>query len=205
MVSHSSSLRIDGSALGGMQALKVHGKYIIRASLTLPPHSPIAFSDTFSRAQPRLTMSAAIFHSAEHNSEYNKESEDENTFAFMPPSPTTVDPRRGGDLAALSQRGNGQQQGACPAANITFPSPTFNPSLTTAVPSNEVRVSLSSGEGSDGEPRSRPVTRVRGESIVGVQRGTAGDAEYDFSEDMDRTVLEDVQAKAPPLREGSIK
>jgi hypothetical protein len=150
-------------------------------------------------------MSVVIFHSAEHNSEYNEESEDENTFAFMPPSPTRGDPRRGEDLAALFQPGNGQQQCARPAAIIAFPSPTFNPSLTTAVSSNEVRVSLSSGEGSDGEPRSRPVTSVRGECIIGVPRSTAGDSECYFSDDMDRSGLEDVQAKAPPSREGSIK
>ena len=126
----------------------------------------------------------------------------------MPPSPTTVDPRRGGDLAALSQPGDGQQQAARPmtmgATNIAFPS-TFDPIPTTAMSSNEVRVSLPTHEGSDGEHTSRPVTRVCGESIASVPRSTAGDAECYLSEDMNRTVLENVQAKAPPLREGSIK
>ena len=190
-----------------MQALDVHGRYIIHTSLTLPP-LPRTLSDTFSLAQPRPTMSAAIFPSAEHNSECNEESGDENIFGFMPPSPTTVDQTKGGDLAGLSQPGDGQQQVTCPrttvAANIAFPSP-IDPIPTTAVSSNEVRVSLPPHEDSDGEHRSRPDTRVPGESIISVPRSTAGDAERYFSEDMDRTVLEDVQAKAPPLRERSIK
>ena len=191
-----------------MQALDVHGRYIIRASLTLPP-LPRTLSDTFSLAQPRPTMSAAIFLNAEHNSECNEESGDEKMFGFMPPSPTTVDRTKGGDIAGLYQPGDGQQQVTRPtttvATNIAFPSPTFDPIPTTAVSSNEVRVTLPAHEDSDGEHRSRPDTRVPGESIVSVPRSTAGDAECYFSEDMDRTVFEDVQAKAPPLRERSIK
>jgi hypothetical protein len=137
---------------------------------------------TLSRTQPRPTMSAAILHSAEHCSE------DENIVASLPPSPTTSDPRRGADQPALSQ----------PTGD-----PTFDPIPTTAMSSNEVRVSSPSLEGSDGEPKSRPVTR--GESIASMPRSAAGDAECYFSEDVDRTMLEDVQVKAPPSREGSIK
>ena len=108
------------------------------------------------------------------------------------PNPTTVDPRREAGLPALSQpAGDGQQQGARPT--------------TTAVSSNEDGVSLLSLEGSDCEPRSWPIMRVRRESIVGVSRSDAGDAECYFSEDMDRNVLEDVHVRAPPSREGSIK
>ena len=86
-----------------------HTRYIIRAPL---------FSDTFSLAQPRPTMSADIFHSAEHYSKYDKDSEVKNVFAFLPPSTTMVDARPGAD-----QPGDGQQQGAHPmmmaAANVT--------------------------------------------------------------------------------------
>lgn len=164
---------------------------------------PVAFSDTFSHTQPHPTMSAAKFHSAEL---YSK---DKNIFELLPPNLTAAGPRRGADQPALHQPGDGQQQGACltmtAAANIAFPSTTFDLIPTTAVSSNEVRVSLHSREDSDGERRSRPVTRVRGESIVSVSRSTAGDAEYYFSEDMDRNVLQDMQVKAPLSREESIK
>ena len=144
----------------------------------------------------------AILHSAEHDTEH------ETIFAFLPPSPTT-DLGRGADKPVLSQPGDGQQQGARPtttvAANIAFPSSTFDSIPTTAVSPNEVRVSRPVREGSDCEPRSRTVTRVHGDSIVGGSRSAAGDAECNFSDDMDRTVLKDVQIKAPPSREGSIK
>ena len=151
----------------------------------LPVHhdSPSVSSHcTFSCTQPRPTMSVTILHSAEHCGE------DENIVAFLPPSPTMADPRRGADQPALSQ----------PAGD-----PTFDPIPTTALSSNEVRVSLPSLEGSDSEPKSRPVTRR--ESIVSMPRSAVGDSECYFSEDMDRTMLEDVQVKAPPSRAGSIK
>jgi hypothetical protein len=61
------------------------------------------------------------------------------------------------------------------------------------VSSKEVRVNLPS---SDGEPRSRSVTKARGESIVSAPISAAGDAECCFSDDMDRSMLEEV--KAPP-------
>ena len=149
-------------------------------------------------------MSTAILYTAEHYSE------DENIFAFLPPSPATADPRRGADRPAVAQpAGDSQQQCVRPtttvATNISFPSITLDLIPTTAMSSNEVRESLPSREGSDIEPGSRPITRVRGESIVSMSRRTAGDAELYASEDMDRPVLEDVQVKAPPSRMGSIE
>jgi hypothetical protein len=134
---------------------------------------------TLSRTQPRPTMSAAILHSAEHCSE------DENIVASLPPSPTTSDPRRGADQPALSQ----------PTGD-----PTFDPIPTTAMSSNEARVSLPSLEGSGGEPKSRPVTGAQ-KSVASVPISAAGNAECYSSEDMDRTALEDVQVKAPPSRQ----
>lgn len=59
-------------------------------------------------------------------------------------------------------------------------------------------MSLPSRESSDGEPRSRPVTRARGESIVTAPISAAGNAECCFSEDMDKTMFEDMQVKSPP-------
>jgi hypothetical protein len=99
-------------------------------TVVLPSH-PIAFSDTFSLAQPRPTMSAGIFHSAEHYSKYDKDSEDQNVFAFLSPSTTMVNARPGADQPALPQPGDDEQQGAHPmtiaTANDAFPSPTFDP------------------------------------------------------------------------------
>ena len=84
-------------------------------------------------------------------------------------------------------------------------------------------MSLPSCESSDGEHRSWPVMRTCGESIVTAPISTAGNAECCFSEDMDKTMFEDLQVKGPPsipesvsimpsmldedvtLREGSIK
>ena len=84
-------------------------------------------------------MSAAIFHGAEHYSRYDDEenydedSGDENT-AFLLPSSTTADQRRRADQPALPHPGNDddsdQQRDARPttmaAANVAFPSPTFD-------------------------------------------------------------------------------
>ena len=64
--------------------------------------------------------------------------------------------------------------------------------------SNEARVSLPIPEGGGGEPRSRPVTGTHEECIVSVPISAAGNAGSYSSEDMDRTVLEDVQVKTPP-------
>ena len=190
-----------GNALVGMQAADVHDKYIIRAlrlSLRALP-SPFLTSCAPSSAR----MSAAILHSAEHYSE------DENIFAFLPPSLTTAGPRRAADQPAHSQPGDSQQQCALPtttvAANIAFLSPTLEPIPTTAVSSNDVRAHLHGREDSDSEPRSRPVTGAGGESIVSVPRSTAGGAACKFSEDVDKTVLEDTRVRAPSSREGSIK
>lgn len=134
------------------------------------------------------------------------------------------------------------------AANVAFPSPTFDPythfpaesiysappplsqpqplpqtlpstasenkpyglkygsNVTpTAVSSSESRVNLPCYEGSNGEPRSRPVTGAHEECIVSVPRGDARGAGCYSSEDMDRTLLEDVQVKTPPSNDGSIK
>ena len=66
------------------------------------------------------------------------------------------------------------------------------------VSSKEVRVSLPSRKSSDGEPRSRPVTRTRGESIVTAPISATGNAECCFSEDMDKTMFEDLQVKGLP-------
>jgi hypothetical protein len=172
----------------------------------------------------------------------------------MSPSTTMADPRQGADQPALPQPGDNQLEGTHPmtiaAANVTFPSPTFDPyahisaesiysappplsrpksllqtlptvshsndaendsyslkrgSNTTpkAVSSNEVRVSLSSHAGSGGEPRSRPVTEAQ-ECIVSVPISDAGNAGCYSSEDMDRSVLEDLQVKAPPSNDRSI-
>ena len=199
-------------------------------------------------------MSAGIFHSAEHYSEYDKDSDDQ-----MPPSTTMADPRQGADQLALPQPGDDQQQGAHPmtmvTSNVGFPSPTCDPyapfpaesmysapllskpqslpyqlqslpqtlpsaashsnygesnlkcssnAAPTAVSSDEARVSLPSREGSSGEHSSRPVTGAREECVVSVPISAAGNAVRYSSEDIDRTVFEDVQVKAPPSNDRSI-
>ena len=100
----------------GRVLVDVHARYIICAPwLSLRVLSP---SLTPSRSpSPRPTMSVGIFHSAEHYSEYDKDSEDQ-----MP---------SGVDLPALPQPEDDQQQCAYPmtiaASNVGFPSPTCNP------------------------------------------------------------------------------
>ncbi|KAF8332167.1 hypothetical protein F5887DRAFT_1175202 [Amanita rubescens] len=216
-----------------------------------PPPRPV--SDAFSLAHQRPTTYNPGQY-PEYDEEYEEESEDEDVFAFLPPS---TDPRRAAgqnpDPNPLDDHQSLNRPSTTAAANVTFPSPTFDPSysrfpaesvysspshlqplpyqlqpppqsppstashsnpaendpyrlkrLNTSVrpgSSKEVRISLPNRELEDGsEPdfstRSIPVTRGRGESIVSAPISAAGNAECGFSDDMDRTMMEDVKVRS---------
>jgi hypothetical protein len=91
------------------------------------------------------------------------------------------------------------------AENVPYSLTCGSNTTPTVVSSNEARVSLPSREGSGGEPKSRPVTGAHEECVISVPISATGNAVCYSSEDMDRTVLEDVQVKTSPSNDISIK
>ena len=59
----------------------------------------------------------------------------QTTSAFLPPGTTTADPSSGADQSTLPQPGDDLQLGACSTAtavaNVAFPSPIYNPYMST--------------------------------------------------------------------------
>ncbi|KAF8700922.1 hypothetical protein AX14_000601 [Amanita brunnescens Koide BX004] len=146
------------------------------------------FSDA-SLAQAHRTTSAGVFHSAEHHSESPSTTEVDLRRSpgppHTPPSTTSHSSNAGHEQYRLKCLSDAVPTTAMSSAGAGLP-----------VSSKEARVSLPSGEHSDGRPRSLLITRARRECVVSAPTSTAGFAECCFSEDM--IVLDEVKAKVLP-------
>src|SRR6266550_1743011 len=96
--------------------------------MALPPRPPTSVSDVFSLAHQRPTTHNPEQY-PEYDEEYEEDSEDEDVFAFLPPS--TTDPRRAAGQNPVPNPLDDHQSLNRPstpaAANVSFPSPTFDP------------------------------------------------------------------------------